>query len=68
MVNLGRGSIEDVEAMIDFPHDRKTVIAGDLCALKINADGSAEIRPYDSALSVTTGAHADSPPPEEFAA
>jgi hypothetical protein len=66
VINFGRRAIEDVETLIHLPHDRKTCIAGDLCALKINADGSVEIRPYGSPLLVTNCAHAACPPFDEF--
>ena len=38
-----------------------------LCALKINVNGSIEIRPCDSPLLVTNCAHAAFPPSDEFA-
>jgi hypothetical protein len=38
VINLGGGTTENVEPLIDLPDEKKTRIAGDLCALKINAD------------------------------
>ena len=42
------------------------VIAGDVCALKINVDGSVRTRPYSSALPVTNRAHPARPPVDRF--
>ena len=42
IINLGRGTTENAEPLIDLPHEKKAGIGGDLCALKINADGSVE--------------------------
>jgi hypothetical protein len=67
VIDLGRRSTKDVEALIDLPHEKKTGIAGDLCALKINADGSVEIRHYGPCLFVINCAHEAFPPSDEFA-
>jgi hypothetical protein len=53
VIDLGRGTTDDVESLIDLPHEKKAGIGGDLCSLKINADGSVEIRPYGASLSPT---------------
>jgi hypothetical protein len=63
---LGSGTSEEVESLIDLPHEKKPGIGGDLRALKINANGSVEIRPYGPCLFVTNCAHAAFPPPYEF--
>ncbi len=68
VIHLRRRSIEDVEALIHLPHEKKAGIAGDLCALEINADGSVKFRPYGPYLFVTNRAHAVCPPFDEFAA
>jgi hypothetical protein len=57
VINFGGRSTEDVETLIDLPHDKKICIAGDLCALKIDVDGPVEIRPYRSLFLVTNCAH-----------
>jgi hypothetical protein len=57
VINLGCRTIENVEPLIDLPHQKKTGVAGDLCALKTNADGSVEIRPHSPCLFVTNYAH-----------
>jgi hypothetical protein len=67
VIHLGRRSTENVETLIDLPQDKEAGIGGDLCALKINADGPVEIRPYGFLLFVTNRAHADSPFSDEFA-
>jgi hypothetical protein len=41
-------------------------MGGDLCSLKINADGSVEIRPYGPSLFVTICAHEALAPSDEF--
>jgi hypothetical protein len=51
---------------IDLLHEKKAGIGGDLCSLKINADGAVEIRPYGPSLVVTNRAHAASPPSDGF--
>ncbi|MFZ0946255.1 MAG: hypothetical protein WB930_08075 [Syntrophobacteraceae bacterium] len=48
VINLGCSTTENVEPLIDFPHQKKTGVAGDLCALKINADGAVKFRPDHS--------------------
>jgi hypothetical protein len=65
--NLGCSLTEDVEMLIDLPHYKKTCIAGNPCALKINADGAVKFRPYRPCLFVTNCAHGDFPPSDEFA-
>jgi hypothetical protein len=45
VINLRGCNIQDVEALIDLPHDKKTRIGGDLRTLKIDADGPVETRP-----------------------
>jgi hypothetical protein len=67
IITLGRRSTKDAEALIDLSHKKKPGIGSDLCALKINANGSVEIRPYCLLLFVTNCAHADLPPSGEFA-
>jgi hypothetical protein len=66
VIDLGCRATENVEALIDLPQDKEAGIGGDLCALKINADGPVEIRPYGFLLFVTNRAHADSPPSNAF--
>jgi len=61
IVNLGLRAAEDVEALIDLPHDKKACIGGDLCALKINADRAVKFRPDGPCLFVTNCAHAAFP-------
>jgi hypothetical protein len=53
--------------LIDLPHEKKAGVAGNPCTLKINADGSVEIRPYGFPLLVTNCAHAACHPSDEFA-
>ncbi|MFZ0945102.1 MAG: hypothetical protein WAN54_14470, partial [Syntrophobacteraceae bacterium] len=53
--------------LIDLPHENKPGIGGDLCPLKINANGSLKIRPYGPCLFVTNCANAAFPPSYEFA-
>jgi hypothetical protein len=67
VIDLGRRSTEDVETLIDLPHDKKTCIAGDLYALKINAEGRIEFRSYSPCLFVTNYAHHTFLPSDEFA-
>jgi hypothetical protein len=67
VINFGRSTTEDVEPLIDLPHEEKAGIGCYLCALKINANGSVEIRPYGPSLFVTNCAHAAFPPSYEFA-
>jgi hypothetical protein len=66
VIDLGRRRIEDVEALIYFSHQEKARIGRNLRALKINADGSVETRPYGPCLFVTNCAHAAFPPFDEF--
>jgi hypothetical protein len=66
VINLGRSTTEDVESLIDLPHQKKPGIGGDLCDLKINANGSVEIRPYGPSLFVTNCAHTAFPRSYEF--
>jgi hypothetical protein len=66
IINLACSLTENVETLIYLSHEKKAGIAGDLCTLKIYADGSVEIRPYRPCLFVTNYAHADSPPSNEF--
>jgi hypothetical protein len=33
IINLGHSTTEDVEPLIDLPHEKKARIGGDLCAL-----------------------------------
>jgi hypothetical protein len=54
------------KSLIDLPHEKKAGIDGDLCSLKINADGSVEIRSYGPSLFVTNCAHAAFPPSDAF--
>jgi hypothetical protein len=54
------------KSLIDLPHDKKAGIGGDLCAMKINADGAVKFRPDGSCLFVTNCAHAAFPPSDEF--
>ena len=67
VIDLGCRATEDIEALIDLSHEKKAGITGDLRALKINADGSVEFRPYGPCLFVTNCAHAAFPPSDEFA-
>jgi hypothetical protein len=67
IINLRRSATEDVEPLIDLPHEKKSGIGGDLCALKINPDGAVKLRPDGPSLSVTNRAHATFPPSDEFA-
>jgi hypothetical protein len=66
IINLGRRSTEYVEALINLSHEKKAGIAGDLCTLKIDADGPVEIRPYGPCLLVTNCAHHTFLPSDEF--
>jgi hypothetical protein len=66
IINLGRRSTEYVEALINLSHEKKARIAGDLCALKIDADGPVKIRPYGSLFLVTNRAHHTSLPSDDF--
>jgi hypothetical protein len=53
--------------LIDLPHEKKACIGRDLCALKINADGSVKFRLDGPSLLVTNRAHEAFPPSDEFA-
>jgi hypothetical protein len=64
--NLRCRSTENVESLIDLPHEKKAGIAGYLCTLKINADGSVKFRSYGPCLFVTNRAHADFTPSDAF--
>jgi len=66
IINLGRRSTEYVEALINLSREKKAGIAGDLCTLKIDADGPVEIRPYSPCLFVTNCAHHTFFPSDEF--
>jgi hypothetical protein len=68
VISLGCSLSENVETLIDFPHQKKAGIAGDLCTLKINADGAVKFRLYDSTLYVTKYAHPACPPSGRFVA
>jgi hypothetical protein len=57
VINLGCRSTEDLEALIDLPHQKKTCIAGNLGILKINADGAVKFRPDGPSFFVTNYAH-----------
>ena len=50
---FGRRTTENVEPLIDLPVEKKTRIAGDLCALKINADGAVKFGPDGPSVFVT---------------
>jgi hypothetical protein len=67
VIDLGCRATENVEALVNLSHEKKAGITGDLRALKINADGSVETRPYGFLPLVTNCAHADFPPSGEFA-
>jgi hypothetical protein len=56
IVNLGLCAAEDVEALIHLPHYKKACIGGDLCVLKINADGTVKFGP-DVPLYLSPTAH-----------
>jgi len=47
-------------------YEKKDGIGGDLCALKINANGSIKIRPYGYPLLITNCSHPDCLPFGEF--
>jgi hypothetical protein len=64
--NLRYRSAENIKSLIDHSHEKKACVAGDLCALKINADRAVKFRPYGPCLFVTNYAHADFPPPDAF--
>jgi hypothetical protein len=66
VINPGCYTTEDVEPLIDLPHEKKACVGGDLCALKINADGVVKFRPYGPCLFVTNYTHADSPSSDTF--
>jgi hypothetical protein len=66
VINLGRRSTEYIEALINLSHEKKAGIAGDLCALKIDADGPVKIQPYGSLFLVTNRAHHTSLPSDDF--
>jgi hypothetical protein len=68
VINSRGGSIQDAEAPIDLPHDKKARIGSHLCAPKINADGAVEFRPDGPCLFVTNRAHKLSPSLDEFGA
>ncbi len=67
IINQRLYTTKDIETLIHFSHQEKTCIGRDLCALKINADGSAEISPYGSRLFVTNCTLATFPLSCEFA-
>jgi len=62
VIDPGRHTAEGVEPLIALSHEKKAGISGDLCALKINANGFVEIWPYGPCLFVTNCAHAAFPP------
>jgi len=66
VVNSGRSTTEDVEPLIDIPHEKKACIGGDLCTLEVNADESVKIRPYGFYLYVTYCAQEAFPSTDEF--
>jgi hypothetical protein len=57
---------QDVEPLIHFSHQEKACIGGDLCALKINADGAVKFGPDGPSVFVTNRAHEAFPPPDKF--
>jgi hypothetical protein len=67
VINPGCYTTEDVEPLIDLPHEKKACVGGDLCALKINADGAVKFGPDGPSVFVTNRAYADLPPSDEFA-
>ena len=66
IINLGRSTTEDVESLLNLPHEKKAGIGGDLCTLEVNANGAVEFRPYGFCMFVTKCAHATFRLPDEF--